>query len=105
MRATPSAPDAMGPGIEDFIAKERSEKADTRFSLSRSAVSTLPEYGYTSLDKPPLFSKRNTVDGTIGGEKGIFEGDKLTSGTHTGSHVQLTLDFKNTPMSDVKHAV
>ena len=48
---------ALGPTLDDVIAQGKNEKSNTRFSLSPSAVSTLPEYGYASLDQPPPFSK------------------------------------------------
>ena len=56
-----AAPDAFGPNLDEAIAAEKAKKANMRFSLSPSAVSTLPEYGYGSFDFPPAFSELNPL--------------------------------------------
>ena len=102
----------MGPGIEDFIAKGKAEKAHTRFSLAPSAVSTLPEYGYASLDQPPPFSKRNTLSAgdSVGSRDAVSteegaddEGDVIPE--TTSSQGRLTPSSRDGLGSDVGHAI
>ena len=71
-------------GISKLMEDRQERSTRDRLSFPNSAVDTLPEYGYSLLDRPPEFVNSGPLDTTVDGNAGDAAGWKREEETGIG---------------------